>query len=474
MVEPTQIRNLVLMAHGGSGKTSLVESLAFAADAASRQGRVEDGNTIADFDPDEHKRGHSVNVSVVSFEHEQRQITLIDTPGYADFVGEVIAGASAADVALIAVDAAAGVQVGTETAWSIAQDRGMPGLIVVSRMDRENGNWAQAVSGIRETLGPQCTPLLLPIGEAESFSGVIDVVRGEAYIGDASKASAVPADQADAVAAAREALVERIAEADDELTLKYLEGEGLTDEEITNGLDSAIVAGTLVPILATSATHNIGIHGLLRLIQEDVPSPADVAPKTGDQDETTVELTADPAAAPAALIFKTSADEFVGRLTYFRVVSGTIKADASLWNAQQGENERPSNLSRIFGKELQGAGELVAGEIGAVSKLGVSGTFETLCDKAQPVQLDAPAAACLLGRDRAEIEGGRGQAWPQLATTAGRGSDTARRAAARNRRDDPERLGRVARGAGGGQAAGEVQGRCGCKGPQDPVPGDDH
>ena len=364
MVEPAQIRNLVLMAHGGAGKTSLVESLAFGAGAARRQGRVEDGNTIADFDPDEQKRGHSVNVSVVSFENEGRRINLIDTPGYADFVGEVIAGASAADVALITVDAAAGVQVGTETAWRIAEQRALPRLIVVSRMDRENSSWEQAVSGIQETLGPQCTPLQLPIGEAESFAGVIDVLRGEAYVGDADKASDMPGDQADAVAAAREALIERIAEADDDLTLKYLEGEALTDEEISDGLKAAIAARTLVPILAISATSNIGTHGLLRLIREDVPSPTDVAPARGERDGASVELPADPAAPPAALIFKTSADEFVGRLTYFRVFSGTIKADAPLWNAQQGESERPSNLSRVFGKELQGAGELTAGRSG--------------------------------------------------------------------------------------------------------------
>lgn len=391
MVEPAEIRNLVLMGHGGAGKTSLVESLAFGAGAIRRQGRVEDGNTLADFDPDEQQRAHSLHLSIVSFEHDGRRINLIDTPGYADFVGEVIAGASAADVALIAVDAAAGVQVGTETAWQIAEERAMPRLIVVSRLDRENGSWERAVRGIQETLGTQCTPLQLPIGEAESFEGVIDVLRGEAYVGDSSKASAVPPDQTDAVAAAREALIERIAEADDVLMLKYLEGGGLTDEEVTNGLDSAIATGTVVPILATAATSKIGTHGLLRLIHEDAPSPADVAPASGERDGASVELAPDPAAPTAALIFKTSADEFVGRLTYFRVVSGTIKADAPLWNAQQGESERPSNLSRVFGKELQGTGELTAGEIGAVSKLSVSRTFETLCDKAQPVLVAAPS-----------------------------------------------------------------------------------
>ena len=391
MVVPAQIRNLVLMAHGGAGKTSLAESLAFAAGAIDRQGRVEDGNTVADFDPDEQKRGMSVKLAIVSFEHKHTQINLIDTPGYADFVGEVIAGASAADVALITVDATSGVQVGTETAWRIAEQRAMPRLLAVSRMDRENSNWAAAVSTIRKTLGPQCTPLQLPIGEAHNLAGVIDVLRGEAYLGDTDKGTAVPDEHAEALAAAREALIERIAEADDDLTLKYLEGEPLTEAEINSGLKTAIAAGTLVPILASAATGNIGTQGLLRLIHEHVPSPADIAPAMGECDGTPVELASDPSANTAALIFKTNADEFVGRLTYFRVFTGTVKADTPLWNAQQGESERPSNLARVLGKDRHNVAELTAGEIGSVTKLGLSRTFETLCDKAAPVQLAAPS-----------------------------------------------------------------------------------
>ncbi|MEE9276805.1 MAG: GTP-binding protein, partial [Dehalococcoidia bacterium] len=204
-VDSAQIRNLVLMSHGGTGKTSLVEALAFATGAISRRGRVEDGNTVADFDPDEQRRGMSINTAIVSLEYEGRRINLIDTPGYADFVGEMISGASAADLALILIDAAAGVQVGSDTAWQLAERRGMPRVVVVSRMDRENANWEETVAGIQASLGRQCQPLFLPSGAEASFDGVVDVLAGKAYRADGREPSAIPEDMTAAVAEAREA-----------------------------------------------------------------------------------------------------------------------------------------------------------------------------------------------------------------------------------------------------------------------------
>ena len=393
-VGTAQIRNVVLMSHGGAGKTSLVEALAFTAGAINRQGRVEEGTTVADFDPDEQKRGMSRSTAIVSLNveagRETTRINLIDTPGYADFLGEVIAGAAVADAALILVDGAAGVQVGTETAWHLAEQRQMPRAIVISRLDRENANWEDAVMAIQSELGTQCQPLQLPIGHEDSFRGVVDVLHRKAYEGDGKTASGVPAEMHDAVDAARDRLAERIAEADDDLTLKYLEGEELTDAEIENGLARAIAAGTLAPIFCTAGTADIGTMPLLRAIHDEFPSPQDVAPLQAEVAGENKELPADPNGPIAALVFKTSADEFVGRLTYFRLYSGTIRSDAHLYNHGTDQEERVSNLSNIVGKDLQHSDAIIAGDIGAVSKLSATHTFDTLADKATPVRITPP------------------------------------------------------------------------------------
>lgn len=393
-VGTAQIRNVVLMSHGGAGKTSLVEAMAFADGAISRQGRVEDGTTIADFDEDEQKRGMSRSTAVVAIDlgsgAEATRINLVDTPGYADFVGEMIAGAAAADTALILVDGAGGVEVGTDTAWRIATRRGMPRAIVVSRLDRENANYETAVAAIQDRLGGQCQPLQLPIGTEHDFHGVVDVLHRKAYEGDGKTASTVPAEMADAVESARDALAERIAEADDDLTLKYLEGEELTDEEIENGLAAAIRTGTLVPIFCAAGTANVGSMPLLRAIRDEFPSPLDVTPQTAEVAGEQKPLTPDPNGPLAALVFKTSADEFVGRLTYFRVFSGTVRGDAHLYNHGREEEERLANLSNIFGKELRHSDAIVAGDIGALTKLSHTHTFDTLGDKATPVRIAPP------------------------------------------------------------------------------------
>lgn len=409
-VDSTRIRNIVLLSHGGAGKTSLVEALLFAAGATTRQGRVEEGTTVADFDADEHKRGMSVNLAVVSFEHGGCRINLLDTPGYADFIGEVLAGARVADIAAILVDAAAGVQVGTETAWQIAEERRLPRLVVVNRLDRENAGWEKSVAAIQRMFGSRCTPLHLPIGAEGGFTGVIDVLRGRAYLGVEQKAAPVPADRAEAVAAAREALIERIAEANEELMLKYLEGEALSEAEIAAGLKQAIANGTLAPILAAAGSRGLGVRPLLDLIVGDLPSPVDLGPTLARANGAEIQLSVDAAAPPAALIFRTTADEFVGRLTYFRVFSGTLSADSQIWNAQRGEMERLGHLSRIFGKELKAVGALAAGEIGAVTKLTVSTTFDTLCSKEHPVTLPPPVlpapvfAAAIHPKSKADVD----------------------------------------------------------------------
>ena len=410
IVESAQIRNVVLLSHGGAGKTSLAEALVFAAGATSRQGRVEDGNTVSDFNPDEQQRGMSVSLAVLSFDYESTRVNLIDTPGYADFLGEMIAGASAADVALILVDAASGVQVGTETAWDLADRRSMPRVVVVSRLDRENANWERTLESVQAAYGARCQPIFLPIGVESSLEGVVGVISGRVYRGAGEAADDAPAEMADAIAAAREAVVERIAEADDDLTLKYLEGEALTDEELSQGLNTAILRGTLVPVVPTAATTNVGTRALLGMIAAHLPTPLALGPLTARADGEDAALEIDPTGPPAALIFKTTADEFVGRLTYFRLLTGAMRGDAHLWNAQRGESERISNLSHVFGKELRPAEGLAAGDIGAVTKLSVSGTFDTLCDKSRPLivpppTLPAPAyAAAIRPKTKADVD----------------------------------------------------------------------
>ncbi len=389
-VDTAQIRNIALMGHGGSGKTSVVEALAFAAGAISRQGRVEDSNTTSDFDEEERRRGMSINTSIVSFDKGDVRVNLVDTPGYADFIGDVIAGAAAADVAVILADAGSGVQVGTETAWRIARQREMPRVVVVSRLDRENASWESSLESIQSTLGPQCQPLQIPIGEEDSFSGVVDVLSGEAFMGDSASGTAAPADLADAIAAAREGLIERIAESDDDLTLKFLEGEELTAEEIANGLKGAIVAGTLVPVLAMASPSNIGVAPLLDLIVDELPAPSEVEPRTVQVKGEDATLAADATGPLAALVFKTTADDFVGRLSYIRVLSGTVGADAHVYNAQKDEDERLSNLSRVVGKELVKVDKLVAGEVGAVTKLSAT-TFDTLTMPDSGIVIPVPA-----------------------------------------------------------------------------------
>ena len=378
-----QIRNVAVVGHQGAGKTTLVEALAFATGAATRIGRVEDANTISDFDPEERQRGMSVNTSLVSLTRSGLRINLLDTPGYADFVGEVVAANAVADAAIVVVDASSGVQVGTETAWRLARRRGMPRVVVITRLDRENCSWDDALASAQSVLGPECQPLFLPIGAESDFNGAIDVLSGRAYDGDGRSASDPSAEAASAADAAREALVERIVEVDEELMLAYLEDEPIADEDLAAGLKPALQAGALVPVLPACAAANIGTWPLLRLIERALPNPSEAPPLAGA-------AAADPDGSAAAFIFKTTADEFVGRLSYLRVASGTLRGDSHLKNARGGADERLSGLSHAVGKELHTAADMVAGDIGVVTKLSNTTTFDTLRESGSEILIPAP------------------------------------------------------------------------------------
>ncbi len=382
-----QIRNVVLLGHGGTGKTSLAEAAFFSSGGNSRMGKVEDGTTASDFEADEIKRKISLSLALIPCEWDGHKINIIDTPGYSDFVGEVKSGIRAADIGAIVVDAVAGVQVGTEMAWRNADEASLPRVIFINRMDRENANFGQALQNLQERYGKKVAPLALPIGAQDSFSGVINLIEMKAYMGEKGTPADVPADMADAAASAREQLVEAVAEADDDLLAKYLDGEEPAPEELTAALKKGTAEGVVYPVFAGSSTKNIGVSKFLDALVADCPSPADVAPRAAKSAAGEEQLKADAAGPLAALVFKTSADQFVGRLTYLRVVSGTLKGDSHVWNANQSADERVGQLILLKGKTQDHAPSLAAGDIGAVAKLAHTVTGDTLCTKEHAVTL---------------------------------------------------------------------------------------
>jgi elongation factor G len=401
-VDLPHIRSVVLAGHAGAGKTTLAEQLLFRAGAVPRLGRVEDGTAHLDFEPEEQKRRQSLSLSVATFEHDAYRITVVDTPGYPDFVAEMVSGFEAADAALIVMDAAGGVEAGLEKAVQLGRSTKTAACFVINRCDRENADPTAALDALRSEFGNKIAPLHLAIGKGESFSGYVDLVHGKAYRFDGSKDTEIPIpdDLRDAVATRRDQLLEAAAEADDEVLTKYLEGEEITDAELDACLHKGVRESILAPVLVASATKSIGLTALLDALVRYLPSPDEEGPyeARGKSDET-VEVPADPNGPLLVRVFKTAADPFVGRLTYLRVLSGTLKSQGHAWNATRGEDERIGQLLLLHGKEQEPIGELEAGEIGAVAKLGVTGTGDTLSSKDKPLvlpPLDFPSPTLML------------------------------------------------------------------------------
>ena len=375
------IRNVALLSHSGAGKTSLCEAALFNTKAVTRQGRIEDGNTVSDYEPEEVKRSGSIQTTLIAINADGCKINYLDTPGYDDFQGEVVSALRVVEGAVILVDATSGVDVGTERSWTMCESGGLPRIIVVNKMDRENADFDRNVADIQATFGRQCVPFQIPIGQAESFSGVVNVADPNAD---------VPAELADEAESARERLIEAAAESDDELADRYLGGEELTAEEIEAALRSAVLQGDLVPILAVSATANIGVDEVMAMTRSYLPSPVDgVKPaltKANSDDEVTFE--ADPNAPLAAFVFKTTADPFVGKLSLFRVFQGSIKSNSEVWDANQGQSERVGQLYLPKGKNQENLSEIAAGDIGAVGKLSSTITSDTLCTRDNQVTFE--------------------------------------------------------------------------------------
>ena len=380
------IRNVVLLSHSGAGKTSASEAMLFAAGAIKRLGKVEDGSTTSDYDPDELKRQISISLSLLPCEWKGAKLNLVDTPGYSDFVGEVRAAMRVSEGAAIMVCAASGVEVGTEQVWEYCEQSGLPRLIFINKMDRENADFNKTVGQIQERFGAKCLPLQLPIGSQNSFTGIVRLLTMKAYSGTDAKEGEVPEALQSQANSFREKLIEAIAEVDDKLIEKYLEGQELSQEEIGEGLRRAIVAGKVVPILTGSALKSIGIGMLMDAINGYLPSAKEgkVVTLSGSKEETSEPS----ASAPlAALVFKTSADPYVGKLTYFRVYNGAITSNSQIWNANRNGAERIGQLFMIRGKNQEPVAQVGAGDIGAVAKLTTTNTGDTLCTQAKPLKI---------------------------------------------------------------------------------------
>ncbi len=382
------IRNLVLLSHSGAGKTSASEAVSFTAGAITRLGKVEDGATTSDYDPDEIKRQISINLSMLPCQWKGAKINLIDTPGYSDFVGEVKAAMRVSEGAIIMVCAASGVEVGTEQVWSYCEQADLPRLIFINKMDRENADFYRTVEQLQSRFGSRCLPVQLPIGAQDSFQGIVDLLTMKSYIGSQAKEAEFPPSLQTKAAPFREKLIEAVAEVDDRLIEKYLEGEQLSLEELGDGLRRAVVTGRIVPVLAGSAIQNIGFTSLLDAIYNYLPSPKErEVIIVGDSAKQTGRIEPSQDAPLAALVFKTSADPYVGKLTYFRVYTGAINSSSQVWNASRGGAERIGQLFILRGKTQEPVSRLGAGDMGAVAKLGLTSTGDTLCSQAQPMKI---------------------------------------------------------------------------------------
>lgn len=379
--DASNLRNVALLSHSGAGKTSLSEALLFNVKATTRIGTVEDGNTVSDYEQEEIKRGSSVQTTLIACASDKNKVNFLDTPGYDDFVGEVVSALRVVEAAAILVPAASGVDVGTERAWDLCNSNDMPRMFLVNKMDRENASFSQAVADIQGTFGDKCVPFQLPLGEAQDFKGVVSVVHPPADI---------PAEVAAEFEAARERLIEAVAESDDELADRYLEGEELTDAEIVNGARTAIRNGSLVPILASSATQNVGVNEFMEMVQEFLPSPLDgPKPVMEDASGKEAEFAVDPDGPLAAFVFKTTADPFVGKLSVFRVYRGTFKSNSEVWNSAQNQAERIGQLYLPRGKSQENITEVCAGDIGAIGKLASTVTGDTLCTRDNQVSFQS-------------------------------------------------------------------------------------
>lgn len=387
-----QIRNIVLLGHGGAGKTTLAEAMAHVAGLTKRQGKVTDGNTISDFDKEEVKRGFSINTSSIPIEWEDCKINILDSPGYFDFVGEAKQATRVADSAVIVVSGKSGVEVGTEIAWEHADEMNIPRIIFVTDMDDDKANLQSILDQLRESFGKVIAPFQVPIREGEHFIGFVNAVKmeGRKFVKDHVEKCDIPEGMDDVIDPVREMILEAVAESDEDLMEKYFEGEEFTLEEIQTALHAGVVDGSIVPVLCGSGIDNTGVGVLMSAINKYMPAPKEehtevigIHPETEEE----IHVICDKGEPASALVFKTIIDPYIGKVSLFRVYSGVIKKDDVLLNANKDESEKIPHIYILRGKEQIEVDEIRAGDIGAFAKLNNVSTGDTLCAKDRPVKL---------------------------------------------------------------------------------------
>ena len=389
--ETASIRNVAIVGHGGSGKTSLTSAILFDSGAVNRVGRVEDGNTVTDFDPDEVARQISLSTALAHCDWNKTKLNILDTPGFGNFIQEARSALQVADAALVNVCGVAGVEVQTEKVWQFSEEFGLPRMIVVNRLDRDRSSFSRALESIQETFGRTAVPIQLPIGEEKDFNGIVDLIRMKALVSTGDETGRhderdVPADLKEDAENARNALMEMVAEGDDGLMEKYFEAGELSPEDLLQGLKRAVLEGGIYPVLACSGTKNVGVQPLMDALVELAPAPDARGEVEGtDAAGNAVRRKISLDEPGSAYIFKTVADPFAGRISLFRVMSGSLKSDTTYQNVNKDAAERLGHLALLQGKESTAVDEVRTGDIASIAKLKESQSGDTLADKAAPI-----------------------------------------------------------------------------------------
>ena len=388
--DATSLRNVAIVGHGGSGKTQLVSTMLFVAGAVNRIGRVDDGTTVTDFDDEEIARKHTLSSSLAYAEWQKAKINIIDTPGFANFLTDARAALRVVEAAVVVVDGVAGVEVQTEKLWEEAAALGLPRIVVVNRLDRDRSSLERALESLHRDCAREIVPIQLPLGEEKAFTGVVDLVRMKAQMfgGDGKMTEGeIPRSLADAAKHAREQLIEMVAEVDEQLMETFFAEGTLTQEQLVSGLRTATMAGKIYPLLCTSGQHATAIQPLLDAIVTDAPAPAERDVPVTDRQGAETAAKASDSAPYAAFVWKTIADPFAGRITMLRVVSGSLKSDATVFNSTRDSSERLGHLLALQGKTQTHVPELKAGDLGAVAKLKDTHTSDVIADKATNIKI---------------------------------------------------------------------------------------
>lgn len=382
------IRNIVFLSHYGAGKTSIAETMLFNSGATKRLGNVGEGTTISDYDPSEVEHNMSVGLSILPLEWKETKINILDAPGYTDFVGEVKSAMRVSTGAIIVIDAVAGLEVGTEKVWEYTEHDKLPQLIVINKLDRDNADFQGNVESLQSKFGAKCLPVQLPMKAGSEFKGIIDLISMKGFEGNKSNEIEIPSSLLDLAKSYREKLVESAVEVDDELVIRYLEGENISNDEIKLAIKKATTSGKLVPIFVSSASLNIGVDLLLNGICDYLPSSEEIDTlmvvdrESGDKKEIKPETTL------VGFVFKTTADQFTGKISYLRIYSGSINSNSQVWNINKKTGERIGQLFTLFGKNQSSVDQINAGDIGAIAKLSSTATGDTLCMQEHPLMLE--------------------------------------------------------------------------------------